>query len=277
MSAPFAELRAPSSVEAGPPRGQGADAAKTPLAGQYALSLLFVSVAAVLAFVVGRLIAAPNLALIFVLPVVIAATVFGWGPSLAAAAGGVLAFDFFFTAPYYSFRIASPSDIWAASLLLVIAAIVSTVAAESRRRAVAAEQVAQQADALRRLAHAVVEGRPPGEIAAVAAETLTQIFSGPAAIFIEHEGRLERMATTGGEPADDLEEAVQGALQANTHIHAGTYPFDRCEFDLWPITAAGGRRMVLGVNLTSSGRQRPEHPERLVEVVAGYLASAPGA
>lgn len=85
------------------------------------------------------------------------------------------------------------------------------------------------------------------------------------------------MATTGGEPADDLEEAVQGALQANTHIHAGTYPFDRCEFDLWPITAAGGRRMVLGVNLTSSGRQRPEHPERLVEVVAGYLASAPGA
>ena len=71
---------------------------------------------------------------IFVLPVVIAATALGWGPSLLAVSTSVLAFDFFFTEPFYSFRIASPSDVWAAALLLVIAAIVSTIAAESRRR-----------------------------------------------------------------------------------------------------------------------------------------------
>src|SRR4051812_20066546 len=94
-----------------------------PILGQYAVSALLVAAATVLAFVVDQLIAAPNLTLIFVLPVMIAATAFGWGPALAAVILGVLAFDFFFTAPYISFRIDRPSDIWAAVLLLAVAAI----------------------------------------------------------------------------------------------------------------------------------------------------------
>jgi K+-sensing histidine kinase KdpD len=40
---------------------------------------------------------APGLTLIFVLPVVIAGTAFGLGPSVAAIVASVLAFDFFFT------------------------------------------------------------------------------------------------------------------------------------------------------------------------------------
>ncbi len=94
--------------------------AKTGLAAQLAISLLLVAAATLLAFVVDHIVAAPNLTLIFVLPVVVAATFFGWIPALLAAVAGVLAFDFFFTQPYYSFRIASPSDLWAAALLLVI-------------------------------------------------------------------------------------------------------------------------------------------------------------
>ena len=94
--------------------------AKTGLAAQLAISLLLVAAATLLAFVVDHIVAAPNLTLIFALPVVVAATFFGWIPALLAAVAGVLAFDFFFTQPYYSFRIASPSDLWAAALLLVI-------------------------------------------------------------------------------------------------------------------------------------------------------------
>src|SRR6516225_1592695 len=75
-------------------------------AGQYAAALLMVGAATVIAFVVKNLISAPNLTLIFVLPVVVAGVLFGWGPSLAAVVLGVMAFDFFFTFPYFSFRIA---------------------------------------------------------------------------------------------------------------------------------------------------------------------------
>ena len=40
---------------------------------------------------------------------------------------GVIAFDFFFTEPYYSLRMTNPSEIWAAVLLFVIMLIVSLI------------------------------------------------------------------------------------------------------------------------------------------------------
>src|SRR5262249_27566347 len=139
------------------PASRGTRAARgLPAAGQYAVSLLLVGAATVLAFVVKNLIAAPNLTLIFVLPVILAGLAFGWGPSLAAVILGVLAFDFFFTVPYFSFRITTPSDIWAAGLLLVVAAITTTVAAQSRRRAVEAALAAERAEALQKLAQVVI-------------------------------------------------------------------------------------------------------------------------
>jgi two-component system sensor histidine kinase KdpD len=67
-----------------------------PLIAQYGLALVFVALATGLAFLVQHLISAPNVALIYVLPVIISATLFGWGPSLLAVAVGVIAFDFLF-------------------------------------------------------------------------------------------------------------------------------------------------------------------------------------
>src|SRR5262245_13986268 len=74
-----------------------------PLIAQYGLALVLVALATGLAFLVQHLISAPNVTLIYVLPVIISATLFGWGPSLLTVAVGVVAFDFFFTEPYYSF------------------------------------------------------------------------------------------------------------------------------------------------------------------------------
>ena len=50
--------------------------------GAAALAVAFATLAAVL---VEQQFPAPNLSLVFVLPVVFAATAFGWGPALAAA------------------------------------------------------------------------------------------------------------------------------------------------------------------------------------------------
>ena len=105
-------------------------------AAAYALSLGMVAAATLAAVLVDEVQTVPNLSLIFVLPVVIAAVSFGWGPALAAAIGGVLAFNFFLIAPRYTLRVAEPSNLWALILLLIAAAIVSAVAAQSRRRAV---------------------------------------------------------------------------------------------------------------------------------------------
>src|SRR5262245_18256361 len=99
---PFAPGRIRDPRTAAPP--------SLPLIAQYGLALVFVALATGLAFLVQHLISAPNISLIYVLPANISAALFGWGPSLLAVAVGVIAFDFFFTEPYYSLRMTNPSE-----------------------------------------------------------------------------------------------------------------------------------------------------------------------
>lgn len=257
------------------PNPPGDSARRIPLAAQYAASLALVAAATVLAFIVAQLIAAPNLTLIFVLPVVVAATSFGWGPALAAAAAGVLAFDYFFTAPFYSFRITSPSDLWAAGLLLAIAAIVSGVAAEARRRSIEARLAAAQAQALQALAHVVIGSRPSKQILQAAATALNQIFAAPSVIFMARGAGFVPVATAGSPKLTAAEEeAARGALASHAPLRSEMYPYDRSKFDFWPVTTPAGFQCVVGVDFTRAGRERPAAPERFVEVVSGYLAAA---
>ena len=123
------------SAEIAPPRDLAADprAERLHPAAAYALSLLMVAAATLGAILLDQVQTVPNLSLIFVLPVVVAAVSFGWGPALAAAVGGVLAFNFFLVDPRYTLRVADPANAWALILLLITAAIVSGVAAQSVR------------------------------------------------------------------------------------------------------------------------------------------------
>ncbi len=134
------------------PRTTGA----LPAAAQYPIALAAVALAAATGLGLQGVVPAPGLTLIFVLPEIAVAMAFGWGPSLLAAVAGALAFDFFFTEPRYSLRIASPSDIWSTALLLMIGAAVCGLASEARRRTLEAQRTAAHVEALQGLAHAVI-------------------------------------------------------------------------------------------------------------------------
>ena len=267
------------SFEAGPlahirdPRPDAPPA--LPIVAQYGLALVFAALATVLAFLVQPLISAPNVTLIYVLPVIISATLFGWGPSLLAVALGVLAFDYFFTEPYYSFAITSPSDIGAAVLLFVIASIVTSVAAQSRRQAMEARDAAEQAQALQALAHTVIENRPQSQILQAAATALHQIFRAPAAILMQRESSMETVATAGSAKITEADqEAARGALSSHENTRGDTYPYAGACFDFWPISAPAGCNYVLGVDFVHAARERPDSPEQFVEVIAADVAAA---
>jgi K+-sensing histidine kinase KdpD len=244
---------------------------------RYGASLALVAAATIVGLALEGAMGDRGMTLVFVLPVVISGTAFGLGPSLLAVAAGVLAFDFFFTEPKYSFAIASPTDVAAAALLMVVAAIVSTVAAQSRRRALEARRAAIQAQELHALAHAVVEGRPAVELARAAASALSQILLAPSVIFRDADGRLEVIAKSGGADvyAAD-EEAARGALASHVPVHAETYPFEKSKFDFWPIATAAGS-FVIGVDFTNAPGGRPAAPEQVVEPIGAYLAAGAAA
>jgi K+-sensing histidine kinase KdpD len=264
---PFTPARIREPRPAAPP--------SLPLIAQYGLALVFVALATGLGFLVQQLISAPNVTLIYVLPVIVSATLFGWGPSLLAVAVAVVAFDFFFTEPYYSLTITSPSDIWAAVLLFVIASIVTSVAAQSRRQAMEAREAAERAQALQALAHTVIEGRPQSEILQAAATALHRIFRAPAAILMQREDRIEAVATAGSAQITEADrEAARGALSSHENTRGDTYPYVGAYFDFWPISTPAGCNCVLGVDFVHAARERPHSPEQIIEVIAASVAAA---
>jgi K+-sensing histidine kinase KdpD len=262
------------AVQDGPSFLTGSAALRLPAMAQYAITLLLVAAAAFLAFVASSVVPAPGLTLIFVLPVVIAGTAFGLGPSVAAIVASVLAFDFFFTQPYLTLRMTDPSEIWAAVLLLITAAIVSTVAWQSRQHALEARRAAAQAEELRLLAHAVIQGAPQPQIIQAAATTLSRIFGAPAAIFSQVNGLLRVEATAGNAELFEAEtEAAKGALAASSHMRGQTYPHDQSRFDMWPVATATECQYVLGVDFGRAAYERPADADRVVEIVAAYVVT----
>ena len=115
----------------------------------YVASVAMTAIAALLSVAVDSQITIPNLSLVFVVPVVIAAIWFGLGPSLASAILGALAYNFFLTEPRYTLVVDDPANIWAIGLLFVVGVVVSGVAFTSGRRAAEATLLSRQMALLR--------------------------------------------------------------------------------------------------------------------------------
>jgi two-component system sensor histidine kinase KdpD len=100
-----------------------------------------------------------NVALVFLTAILIGAVLNGLGPSLLASFVAVLAYNFFFLPPLYTFTIADPENVVALFFFAVVAVVASNLASRLRNQAVAARQRARVTDDLyqfsRKLAVAV--------------------------------------------------------------------------------------------------------------------------
>jgi two-component system sensor histidine kinase KdpD len=141
-----------------------ADAARAALAASfdpraYAASLGFVAAALVVGLFLQQYLAVSNLSLVFLTAVLASAIAYGLMPSLFACLASVLAFNFFFLPPLYTFTIADPENVVALVVFAVVAVIASNLAARVRAQAVMARQRAKATEELylfsRKLAGAV--------------------------------------------------------------------------------------------------------------------------
>jgi K+-sensing histidine kinase KdpD len=105
-----------------------------------AQALLFVGIATGVSVLVDAVLPVDLGPIIYLIPVVVAATRWGFVPALVAALASAAAGDFFLTTPYYSFWMNNPQEIFDLLLFLFVAVVSSNLAAQVRR----------EADALRR-------------------------------------------------------------------------------------------------------------------------------
>jgi two-component system sensor histidine kinase KdpD len=241
----------------------------------YGLALAMTAAATVAGLLLERAAPVSSLSLLYVLPVAIAALSLGWGPAVVAVVAGVLAYNFFLLEPRYTLRVADPANVVALVLLLVIAMLLSAAAAQSRGRATRAWRAAEQAAALNALARGLVGARDVQAVASLCAEALSRLFGAPAVIWLEGEDGLMLAAVAGGAaPAAPDEEAAGWSLASRSPTRGREYPVADAVFDCWPVVSAARRRACIGLRISGGDDDRPAAPERLVEIVGGYLAVA---
>jgi two-component system sensor histidine kinase KdpD len=116
-------------------------------ARDYAGSLGMVAVALAIGLALQRF-GISNVALVFLTAVLASAITYGLWPSLFACLASVLAFNFFFLPPLYTFTITDPENVVALFFFAVVAVIASNLTSRVRAQAVTARQRARATEAL---------------------------------------------------------------------------------------------------------------------------------
>jgi two-component system sensor histidine kinase KdpD len=104
----------------------------------YVASTSYVAAALGAGHVLHRVLALNNMALVFLTAVLASAVTGGLAPSLYASVISVLAFNYFFLPPLYTFTISDPENIVALLVFAVVSVISSNLTARVRAQAVAA-------------------------------------------------------------------------------------------------------------------------------------------
>lgn len=111
------------------------------------------------------------------LPAVLGAAIFGGlRPALFSALASALAYNYFFTRPQGTLRIASPADLVTVIVLFLVAVVASQLAASVRRQARIASDHASRNATIAGLARRLLSCRSEEEIGAIAAGDLAALF-----------------------------------------------------------------------------------------------------
>src|SRR5688572_3506387 len=87
---------------------------------RYAVTVLLVALATGLGVLARTHFAAPDFLMLYLLGIVVAATRFGRGPALVGSALSVLAYNFFFVTPIYTFAVSDERHLVTFATLFIV-------------------------------------------------------------------------------------------------------------------------------------------------------------
>jgi hypothetical protein len=151
-----------------------------------------------------------NMALALVLPVLIAAVLGGRVAGAAGAVTAALSFDFFFTKPYLSLRIASDNDLASFVVLLIVALISAEVGIRARRGSRAAREARSDLDRLTRVIEIAARGDDIEDVISSARAELIGLFGLLDCVF-------DTEPMQAGLPHLGIHGAIEGAPLVATH------------------------------------------------------------
>lgn len=210
------------------------------------------------------------------LPAVLATAVLaGRGPALFAALLSVLAYNFFFTAPHLSFRIASANDVVTVIVLFSVALVTSQLAASVRRQARIAQAHAARNATIAGLARRLLGCTNEQEIADVSTRELAEVFDCNA-VLVSGQPQPRLLASAPASAPVGTGDLAVAALVMETGARAGR-GVDRAvptEWQFHPVTSENATIATLGLARDDGGPVVPAEQLPLLQNLLDQVALA---
>ncbi len=242
----------------------------------WAGSLGYVAAACFAALVLRQTLAVSNLALVFLVGVLASALSYGLWPSLFACLVSVLAYNFFFLPPLYTFTIADPENVVALFFFAVVAVIASNLAARLRAQAIAARQRARIAEELYLFSRKLAGAAGLDDLLWATAHQIALMLKVRVVLLLPEEGRLVLKA--GFPPEDELDEAdlaaAQWCFEKNQAAGRGADTLPGAKRLFTPMHTGRGPIGVIGIDADREGVLLTPDETRLLNSLADQAALA---
>jgi two-component system sensor histidine kinase KdpD len=242
----------------------------------YLLSLFLVVAATGVGYLIGRNISPTNLVMVYLLAVVLSAVYLGRGPSILASLTSVLAFDFFFVPPRYTFAIADTEYLLTFTGLLLVGTVISYLTVQVREQANAAQTRDAQSAALYEFGRDLTAIVGLDAIAQTIITHISQTFNRDAVIFLpEENGSLKVYASSPALTIADNELAVADwAFKRGQIAGRGSDTLPDASMRYQPLQTASGIVGVLGIKPGDSSHYLTPDQRRTLDAFANQAAIA---
>ncbi len=232
--------------------------------GRYLKSILLVGVVTGLNSIFFVNLEPTNLVMFFLAAVVIAAMFWGRGPSILASLLSVLAFDFFFVNPHYSFAVSDTEYILTFVGFLIVGLVISSLASLQRDQLDQLRKREINAQIVNSLGRELTAAMNLEEVFRVVIEKLGETYDSDVAVLLPVTNGIEMKASTYGFTLDPNEKAVAlWTFQNAQAAGAGTDTLPAASIRTLPLKTSHGMIGVLGLKEHNKSR-RISQDDRLV-------------
>lgn len=204
-----------------------------------------------------------NLGLLYLLPVMVAATRYGLRTGIVTGLVSSLGYNFFFIPPTHTFTIQDPSNIITVLVLLGVGIVSSQLAARVRAHALQAQASAAQNSALAGFARQLTGISTINDLAQVLCAEIGRILDGNTVLLIhDEEGLVQRRSWPEGAHLETLDKAAANwAFENNSPAGRGSDTLTSSEWLFHPLSAGGAAMGVFG--LSRSDARTPVRADQL--------------
>jgi two-component system sensor histidine kinase KdpD len=249
-----------------------------PRIGPYLGSAGAVAIALGIGLFLKHFIAVQSISLVFLMAVLSSAIAWGLLPSLFAAVASMLAYNFFFLPPLYTFTVADPENVLALFFFLVVAVIVSNLTARARSQILSARSRAKTTAELYAFSRKVAGIGALDDLLWATTYQISSMLNVRTVLLLPAKDREGLEVASGYPPEDQLDDADMAAARWTWEHNraagrgADTLPGGKRLF--LPLRTGSGPVGVIGIDRDATGPLLTPDERRLLDALADQAAVA---